>query len=189
VTADYLPGYISGEKLLILLACLGRGRIELPTRRFSVLLIVFSLHLTTIHKINFAHCREGFILSGCLTRRLGSVVKWSSAPQKSRQKSDHGRQLVVRKPAPRVPTGIEECHWPSSVEPNAEKGFSEECQDFYSGRGLASLALKTGRQLITVARVFIITVTLETMGTIFALWDNRNVRDPKVRDARGAYER
>jgi hypothetical protein len=78
-------------------------RHELPTRKFSVLLIVFSPHLTRIRKIHFAHCHKGFIVSGCLTRRLGLVVNWSSAPQKACRKSDSGRQLVVRKSPRRVP--------------------------------------------------------------------------------------
>ena len=62
----------------------GRGRIELPTRRiFSSALRLSrkkTLLLSRIRECVFAHGQKGFVVSGCLTRTLCLVVKWSSTP-------------------------------------------------------------------------------------------------------------
>jgi hypothetical protein len=79
-----------------------------------------------IRECVFAYGQKGFIVSGCLTRKLYLVVRWSSAHQESCQWSSSGRQLSGR----RVSSGCEVDHREASTKFFSPLGLIEGGHQF-----------------------------------------------------------
>ena len=79
-----------------------------------------------IRECVFAYGQKGFIVSGCLTRKLYLVVRWSSAHQESCQWSSSGRQISFEG----CQLGHEERHRHSSTKFFSPLGLIEGCHHF-----------------------------------------------------------